>query len=85
MEFLDEAEREMSIRNLTTSGIEEFLQLLGSHTTYYMNRRRDLNILFNLASRMVDEDLPAAKRTESRRVKATLHLAYEKGNWSIVT
>jgi len=78
MEFLGAEGREMSIRELTTSRIEEFLQLFGSSATYYMNRRRELNILFNLASRMIDEDLMAAKRTESRRIKATLHLAYEK-------
>jgi len=75
MEFLGESGSEMSIRDPTTSRIEEFLQLFGSSATYYMNRPRELNILFNLASRMIDEDLQAAKRTES---KATLHLAYEK-------
>jgi integrase len=78
MRFLEEAGREMSIRELTTSKIEEFLLRYNSSATHYMNKRRDLNVLFNLSARMIDETLTAGKKTETRKIKATLHLAYDK-------
>jgi integrase len=78
MRFLGDAGQEMSIRELTTSKIEEFLLRYNSSATHYMNKRRDLNVLFNLSARMIDETLTAGKKTETRKIKATLHLAYDK-------
>lgn len=78
MAFLGEDGRETSIKKLKTAQIEEFLQRYNSSATSYMNKRRDLSVLFNTATRLIDENLMTIKKTEVRRIKATLHLAYEK-------
>lgn len=78
MTFLGEKGREMPLKSLTTGQIEAFLQLFNTSATHYMNKRRDLSVLFNTACRMIDENLMTIKKTEIRRIKATLHVAYEK-------
>lgn len=78
MEFLGPDGQSIPLKKLKTSQIEEFLNRFGSSSTHYMNKRRDLNVLFNMACKAIDKTLFAVKKTESRRIKATLHLAYEK-------
>ena len=78
MIFLGAEGREMPLKNLTTGQIEAFLQQYNTSATHYMNKRRDLSVLFNTAGRLIDENLLTVKKTEARRIKATLHLAYEK-------
>jgi integrase len=78
MAFLGENGRETSIKKLKTAEIDEFLQRYNSSATHYMNKRRDLGVLFNAAARLIDENLMTIKKTEVRKIKATLHLAYEK-------
>ncbi len=78
MAYLGVEGREMPIKKLKTAQIEEFLQRYNSSATHYMNKRRDLSILFNTATKLIDENLMTVRKTEVRRIKATLHLAYEK-------
>lgn len=78
MRFLGEERQNTSIRELTTARIEEFLLQFNSSSTHYMNKRRDLNVLINLSGKLIDETLSAGRKTETRKIKATLHLAYEK-------
>lgn len=78
MIFLGPKGREMSIKKLKTSTIEEFLQRYNSSPTSYMNKRRELSSLFNAATRLIDESLMTVKKTEVQKIKPTLHLAYEK-------
>ncbi|GAA4924653.1 tyrosine-type recombinase/integrase [Mucilaginibacter defluvii] len=78
MLFLGDEGREIPIRDLTTAQIEAFLHRYDSSSTHYMNKRRELSVLFNTAARLIDEKLLTVKRTEPRRIKAKLNLAYEK-------
>ncbi|NCD67882.1 tyrosine-type recombinase/integrase [Mucilaginibacter agri] len=78
MEFLGSEAYSTPLKKLKTSQIEEFLKRYNSSATHYMNKRRDLNVLFNTACKSIDVNLQSVKRTESRRIKATLNLAYEK-------
>jgi hypothetical protein len=43
-----------------------------------MDRRRDLGVLISSVSKSIDKQLTSLLRTETRRVKAKLHRAYEK-------
>jgi len=78
MRFLGPDGRETPLKELTTGQIESFLQQYNTSATHYMNKRRDLSVLFNTAGRMIDEYLMTVRKTEVRRIKATLHLAYER-------
>lgn len=84
MIYLGPEGREMPIKSLTTIQIEEFLQRYNSSATNYMNKRRDLGSLFNAAAKFIDETLMTVKNTEVRKIKATLHLAYEKEQLPVV-
>ncbi|MDB5004925.1 MAG: Integrase [Mucilaginibacter sp.] len=76
--FLTEQEQNSPITTLTTTRIEAFLSNYNSSGTYYMDRRRDLGVLFASVGRMLDKTLNVVKRTEPARVKARLHKAYDK-------
>ena len=78
MTFLGEEGRDKPLKSLTTGQIEIFLQQFNTSATHYMNKRRDLSVLFNTAGRLIDENLMTIRKTEVRRIKATLHLAYER-------
>lgn len=78
MSYLGEEGRAQPLRELSTPKVEAFLHQFSTSATHYMNKRRDLSVLFNTAGRLIDQTLLAVRRTESRRIKATLHLAYEK-------
>ncbi|MBD1362912.1 site-specific integrase [Mucilaginibacter sp. ZT4R22] len=76
--FLTDSELQTDIASISTVRIEKFLTKYKSSGTYYMNKRRDLGVLFSAAGRMIDQTLTSVKKTESRRVKARLHKAYDK-------
>jgi len=76
--FLTPVELSDEITALSTNRLEEFLARYKSSGTYYMDRRRDLGVLFAAAGRIIDKPLSAVKRTEPRRTKAKLHKAYDK-------
>lgn len=62
---------------MTSVRIEAFLSKFGSTGTYYMNKRRNLGVLFSSASRLIDKPLKAVKNTPRRKTKARLHEKYE--------
>ena len=76
--FLNEDEMNGPITTITPFRIEEFLSRFKSSGTYYMDKRRDLGVLFSSAGRMIDIEVKSIKSTERMRVKATLHRSYDK-------
>ena len=78
MVFLGPEGRAISLHELSTPQIESFLERYNSSATNYMNMRRNLSVLFNVAAKLIDENLLTIKRTELRKIKAKLNLAYEK-------
>jgi integrase len=76
--FLSQQELQSDITSISTLRIEEFLSRFQSSGTYYMDRRRDLGVLFTSVGKMIDQTVNSVKKTESRRIKAKLHKAYEK-------
>jgi integrase len=77
-DFMLPQERSGLITNITTSRIEKFLSRFGSSGTYYMNKRRNLGVLFSSAGRIIDRPLKSVKDTPRRKSKAKLHKAYDK-------
>jgi hypothetical protein len=43
-----------------------------------MSKRTELNVLFNVASKLLNRPIYSAKGTERRRLKATLHIPFEQ-------
>jgi integrase len=66
------------ITNIPTARIERFLSQFGSSGTYYMNKRRNLGVLFSSAGRLIDKPLKSVKETQRRKSKSKLHQKYEK-------
>jgi hypothetical protein len=54
-DFMSPQERTGVITNITIAKIERFLSRFGSSGTYYMNKRRNLGVLFSAAGRMIDK------------------------------
>jgi integrase len=57
--------------------IESFLNKFSSSGTYYMNKRRDLGVLFSAAGRVIDQPVETVQRSQKRKAKAKLHCPYE--------
>jgi integrase len=76
--FLSTSELSGSITEISAIRIEEFLSRFKSSGTYYMDKRRDLGVLFSSAGKVISHALPAIKSTERMRIKATLHRSYDK-------
>jgi integrase len=77
MNFLTPAEKLEEVKQLKVSRIEEFLSKYNSSGTYYMNKRRDLGVLFSTASKLLQEPILLVKNTSTRRTKSKLHKIYE--------
>jgi len=75
--FLNEDELKGPIDNISAIRLDMFLTRFNTSGTYYMNKRRDLSVLFNLASKIINKNVNTVKNTERRKAKASLHLAYE--------
>lgn len=76
--FLTTEELNGHIKGITTVRINKFLSQFGSSGTYYMNKRRDLGVLYSSIGILIDETLKTVKSTERRRPKAKLHVPYDK-------
>lgn len=76
-EFLNAEELEGDITSIKRSRIEEFLQRYKSSGMYYMDRRRDLGVLFSFISREIEVPLLAVRETSTMKKKAKLHKLYE--------
>jgi len=77
MSFLTLAEKLAEVKQLKVSRIEEFLSNYNSSGTYYMNKRRDLGVLFSAVSKLLQQPLLLVKNTSTRRTKSKLHKVYE--------
>ena len=77
IEFLSSDEKNAEITNLKTSRIEAFLSLYHTSGTYYMNKRRDLGVLFSTVSKLIQQPLQMVKTTSTRRTNSKLHKVYE--------
>lgn len=77
MNFLTSAEKLAEVKQLKVSRIEAFLSRYNSSGTYYMNKRRDLSVLFSTATKLLQEPILLVKNTSTRRTKSKLHKIYE--------
>ncbi len=77
MNFLTPAEKLAEVKQLKVSRIEAFLSRYNSSGTYYMNKRRDLSVLFSAVSKLLQQPLLLVKNTSTRRTKSKLHKIYE--------
>ena len=76
-QFLSSKECNQDIRSLKPERVEAFLEQFNSSATYYMNRRRNLGVLFNelVRRRILDEN--PIKPTTRRKVVSRLHKIYQ--------
>ena len=77
MSFLTPDEKLEEVHQLKVSRIEAFLSKYNSSGTYYMNKRRDLGVLFSTASKLLQKPILLVKNTSTRRTKSKLHKIYE--------
>jgi integrase len=77
MNFLTPAEKQAEVHQLKVSRIEAFLSKYNSSGTYYMNKRRDLSVMFSAVSKLLQQPLPLVKNTSTRKTKSKLHKIYE--------
>lgn len=77
-DFLTETELQGSLNSIKVSRIDSFLSQFGSTGTYYMNKRRDLGVLFSAGGRLIDTKVEVVKTSERRKTVAILNIAYEK-------
>ncbi len=78
IKFLSVDELNSPIDDITPARIEEFLMIFNCSNTYYMSKRTELNVLFNVVSKLLNRQLYSAKGTERRRLKANLHIPFEQ-------
>jgi integrase len=77
-QFMSTHELTLPLNEIPLLRIEAFLNQFTSTGTYYMNKRRDLGVLFNSAGGTLDQPISTIKRTAKRKAKARLHKPYEK-------
>jgi len=66
------------ITSISTSRIDLFLNQFRSSGTYYMNKRRDLGVLFSAAGRIIDQQVETIQKSQKKKSKAVLHKSYEQ-------
>jgi len=77
-DFMLPEEKNGLITGIPTSRLDKFLAQFGSSGTYYMNKRRNLSILFSGTGKILDKPIKSVKQTSRRRSKAKLHKPYDK-------
>ncbi len=82
--FLTPSEKLAEVHQLKVSRIESFLSRYNSSGTYYMNKRRDLGVLFSAVSKLLQKPLLLLKSTSTRRTKCKLHKIYEPDQLRVV-
>lgn len=75
--FLTTDELLAPLTSIKAARLDIFLTRYNSSGTYYMNKRRDLGVLFNLAGKIADKPITTVRKTERRKAKAALHVAYD--------
>ncbi|UIR57454.1 tyrosine-type recombinase/integrase [Sphingobacterium sp. SRCM116780] len=76
LQFLSKDEREGEINNIEQSKIQNFLLKFNSSGTYYMNKRRDLAVLFSQVDKQFGVAVPNIKNTSRLKSKPNLHKIY---------
>ncbi|MET3981154.1 integrase [Mucilaginibacter sp. UYP25] len=76
--FMTIEEQNASLLSISTLRVETFLSAYSSSGTYYMNKRRDLGVLFTCAGRGFEQSVGTIKKSSKKKSKATLHKAYDK-------
>jgi len=74
--FLSDKEKKSSINTLKRQRIQEFLLQFNSSGTYYMNKRRDLGVLFSQVAKDFEITVPSIKSTDRLKSKPNLHKIY---------
>ncbi len=67
-----------SITSIPVARIDLFLSQFKSSGTYYMNKRRDLGVLFSAAGRIIDQKIETVQVSQRKKSKAKLHKTYDK-------
>lgn len=74
--FLNEVERNSSITLINRQRVQEFLLQYNTSGTYYMNKRRDLGVLFSQVAKDFEIEVPSIKSTDRLKSKPNLHKIY---------
>jgi integrase len=78
VKFMTTEELKGSITSISVVKIDSFLNQFKSSGTYYMNKRRDLGVLFSAAGRIMDQPVETVQKSQRKKSKAKLHKAYEQ-------
>lgn len=77
LEFLTTDEKASPISDIKFARIQEFLLKFNSSGTYYMNKRRDLAVLFSQVEKQFAITVPNVKNTNRLKSKPNLHKVYD--------
>jgi len=77
--FLTNEELIGKIEDITSTRIDEFLSNYSSSGTYYMNKRRDLGVLFSTINKQLKHKTTVVQDSDKMRSYAKLHKIYESG------
>lgn len=77
--FLTNDELCGKIEDITSTRIDEFLSNYSSSGTYYMNKRRDLGVLFSTINKQLKYKTTVVQDSDKMRSYAKLHKIYETG------
>ncbi|ERJ58010.1 hypothetical protein [Sphingobacterium paucimobilis] len=76
IDFLSDKERKSVVNLIKRQRIQEFLLQFNSSGTYYMNKRRDLGVLFSQVAKDFEITVPSVKSTDKLKSKPNLHKIY---------
>jgi len=82
--FLTEDEKRAPLCSLRINRIQAFLSQFQSSGTYYMNKRRNLAVLFSTAGMLIEQPLDSVTKTSKRKTNSKLHKIYEPEQLSSV-
>lgn len=76
--FLTEKELIGKIEDITLTRVEHFLSQFSSSGTYYMNKRRDLGVLFSTINKQLKHKVHVIQDSEKMKSSAKLHKIYDE-------
>ncbi|RFZ81151.1 hypothetical protein DYU05_20555 [Mucilaginibacter terrenus] len=76
--FMSNEELNGPLSAISIVRIESFLNQYNSTGTYYMNKRRDLGVLFTLAAKTINVNVKTVQESSKIKSKAKLHKPYDK-------
>ncbi|WP_394677938.1 tyrosine-type recombinase/integrase [uncultured Sphingobacterium sp.] len=77
-EFLSDDLKRLPIQSLQLRTIQNFLNTYHTSNTYYMDKRRDLGVLFSQINTLFDLNIDLIRKTDRRKGKLKLHQIYEE-------